>query len=119
MTPDALAAGPARSAFWRPGPLARYRWAVASRTLAAVFGGYVLSAAFAGALSLALPLAGVPRAEAVLWATLLAFLVHATAALWAFGCASAWRAWAGIGGPTVLCALAVWLLPRLPVGGAA
>lgn len=104
----------ARSSHRRPLALSRYRWAVASRTAAATAGGYALAAAFAAALSLALPLAGVARAEAVLWATMLSFLVHATAALWAFGCANAWRAWGGTAMPAGALALLAWLLPRLP-----
>lgn len=113
MEPDSLMPG---IALWHFEPVARYRWAVTSRTIAAIFGGYVLSATSVAALSLALPLVGVARVEAVLWATMLAFLLHAVAALWCFGCASAWRAWAGVGLPTVFVSLAVWLLPRAAVG---
>lgn len=105
-----------KSTLWHPGPLARYRWAVTSRTFAAALGGYVLSATSAAALSLALPLAGVARVEAVLWATMLAFLLHAVAALWCFGCASAWRAWFGVGLPAAIASLAMWALPRATVG---
>lgn len=103
-------------ASWHLGPLARYRWAVTSRAIAAVLGGYVLSATSAAALSLALPLAGVARVEAVLWATMLAFMLHALAALWCFGCSSAWRAWVGVGLPAAGASLAIWLLPRATVG---
>lgn len=82
--------------------LGRYRWAVASRALAAIGGGYALAAATAAGVGLALARAGSSGVEAVLWASMLAFIVHAIAALWAFGCASARRAWLGIGIPAVL-----------------
>jgi hypothetical protein len=52
----------------------RYRLTIASRTLAAAAGGYALAAAFAAALSLALAQTQ-PRADAVLTATKLAWLV--------------------------------------------
>ncbi len=90
-----------------PASLARYRLAVASRALAAIGGGYALAAAAAAALAQALPSLGMPRADAVLTATMLAFVLHAVAALWAFGCASAWRAWGGIAVPALLAALPV------------
>lgn len=91
-------------------PLARYRWAVLSRSLAAIVGGYLLSASVAGALSLLLVKLGVARAEAVLDATMLALLAQAVAALWAFGCRSGARAWAGIVLPAAAFALLGWLL---------
>lgn len=83
-------------------PLARYRWAVASRMLAATAGGYALASATAAGLGLALARSGGNSVDAVLWATMLGFIVHAVAALWAFGCANARRAWLGIGVPAVL-----------------
>ncbi len=82
--------------------MGRYRWAVASRALAATAGGYALSSATAAGLGLVLARSGTRSADAVLWATMLAFVVHAVAALWAFGCASALRAWLGIGIPAAL-----------------
>lgn len=82
--------------------MGRYRWAVASRALAASAGGYALSSATAAGLGLLLARSGTSSVDAVLWATMLAFVVHAVAALWAFGCASALRAWLGIGIPAAL-----------------
>lgn len=88
-------------------PIVRYRLDVLSRCVAAVLGGYALSAAVAASLGLALANTGTSRADAALIGTMAAFLTHAIAALWAFGCATAWRAWLGIGLPTVaLAALA-------------
>ena len=90
-------------------PPSRYRWAVASRALAAVGGGYALAAATAAGLGLMLAQADMARADAVLAATMLSFVVHAVAVLWAFGCATAWRAWLGIVLPAApLAAWAVW-----------
>lgn len=83
-------------------PLGRYRWAVVSRMLAATAGGYALASATAAGLGLALARLGSNSVDAVLWATMLAFIVHAVAALWAFGCANARRAWLGIAIPAVL-----------------
>lgn len=83
-------------------PMGRYRWAVASRALAATAGGYALASATAAGFGLILARSGTGGVDAVLWATMLSFVVHAIAALWAFGCANARRAWLGIGIPAVL-----------------
>ncbi len=82
----------------------RYRLAIASRTGAAVAGGYALAAGFTAALSLALA-QFMPRVEAVLTATMLAWVVYAIAVGWAFYARTAWGAWAGT------------LLPALVLGG--
>lgn len=73
--------------------LSRYRWAIASRAIAAIFGGYVLSALFCAGLGLALVHLGSSRLDAVMIATMSAFVVHALAAIWAFRAASARRMW--------------------------
>lgn len=83
----------------------RYRLAVLSRTGAAAGGGYVLAAVAAGSLGVLFAAGGMPRVQAVMAGTLLSFLVQVCAVLWAFGCASAARAWAGIAVPTVALAL--------------
>ena len=72
-----------------------------ARCVAAVVGGYALSAVVAASLGLAMASGGSTRVDAALAGTMAAFLVHAIAALWAFGCANARRAWLGIGLPTV------------------
>ena len=87
----------------------RYRLAVASRAVAAIGGGYALASAFTGALSLALAQL-VPRVEAVLMATMLAWLAYAIAAGWAFYARTAWGAWAG----TVLPALVLGACAMAP-----
>lgn len=94
----------------------RYRLAVASRTAAAVAGGYALAAAFAAAGSLALrPF--LPRVDAVLTATMLAWLAYVMAAGWAFYARTAWGAWCGTLLPALVlgaCAMA----PQWLAGGA-
>lgn len=90
-----------------------YRWAVASRVVAATFGGYALSAAATVLVALLWP---APLAQAVLWATMLSFTVYTVVIVWVFTTRSAARAWAGVLiGAAVLSALAWWL----KAGGAA
>ncbi|MGE4296268.1 MAG: DUF3649 domain-containing protein [Campylobacterales bacterium] len=87
----------------------RYRLAVFSRTIAAVLGGYLLASVFTLFMSLAL---GGPEADAVTFATMLSFAVHAAAVIWVFAASTALRAWAGVVLPTLgLAALAygLWL----------
>lgn len=87
--------------------LARYRLGVASRLVAAALGGHALSVVVAHGVASALWGGGASRIDSVMAATMMAFLSHALAALWAFGCASAWRAWCGIGATGLaFCALA-------------
>ncbi|MDO9420971.1 MAG: DUF3649 domain-containing protein [Herminiimonas sp.] len=85
----------------------RYRLGVASRAIAAIVGGYALAAASTAVLSLVLPL---PRVDAVMTATLLSFTVYTCAAIWVFAARDALRAWLGIGVPTVVMGLGLWLL---------
>lgn len=94
--------------------LARYRWNIALRSLAATGGGYVLAAASAAWLGRLLPALGMSRLEAVAAATMLAFIVHACAAIWAFAVASTWRATLGILLPAAVLAVGAWA-----TGGAA
>lgn len=73
------------------GPSARYRWGVASRTAAAVVGGYAVAALAAVAVGTLLP---GTRATAAVTATLTALLVIPAAAMACFWTRSAARAWA-------------------------
>jgi hypothetical protein len=85
----------------------RYRWVVASRIAAAAFGGYALASAATVVLALLWP---APQAQALLWATMLSFIVYTVAVIWVFTTRSAASAWAGmLIGTAVLAALA-WLL---------
>jgi hypothetical protein len=81
--------------------------AVASRAVAAALGGYALATLASIALAGVLPL---PRAEAVLTATMASFALYAAAIVWAFAARTAARAWLGILLPGALAgALAWWL----------
>lgn len=77
--------------------MAHYRWAITSRALAAVLGGYAVSALFCAAAGLSLLHTGTSRLDAVMTATMLAFVVHALSAIWSFRARSASRVWVGIG----------------------
>ncbi|WP_050479166.1 DUF3649 domain-containing protein [Herbaspirillum rhizosphaerae] len=91
-------------------PALRYRFAVASRAVAAIAGGYALAATAAALLAVALPMA---PAEAVIAATLTSFIVFCCAVLWVFAARTAWRAWAGIVLPGALLGLALLMMtPR-------
>ena len=79
-----------------------YRLAIASRTVLAIVGSYVFAALAAASLSTLLPM---PRPQAVLAATMLAFVLYCAMAIWAFAAASARRGW--------LVALACMALPAL------
>lgn len=103
-----MSAAPVRGAAVSAPSWFRRPWVgVLSRSLAAIFGGYALAASTGAFLAVALPIA---RSQAVLTGMLLAILVCACAALWAFAAANAWKAWAGIAIPTLLMALTTWLL---------
>ncbi|VVQ18301.1 hypothetical protein PS934_04626 [Pseudomonas fluorescens] len=83
-----------------------YRLAVASRVLAAVFGGYLVAALASVSLSLWLPVA---RAEAVVIGMMTSFLVYLLAVIWCFACGSAWRAWFGVMVPGLMLAAVLGL----------
>ncbi len=84
----------------------RYRLAVASRALAAIGGGYLLTALATTLLATCLPQS---RAEATITATLLAFAVFCGVVIWVFAARSAWRAWVGVLAPSALCGFGLWL----------
>jgi hypothetical protein len=86
---------------------ASYRWAVASRVLAAVLGGYVLAALSSVCMAWLLPMA---RGEAVVSAMMLSFLVYLVAVLWCFACRTAGRAWLGLAMPALALAAASGVL---------
>lgn len=77
---------------------------VASRILAALFGGYGL-AALSSLAALALPAS---RPQAVLTGMLVSFLFYAAAVLWCFAARSAARAWAGLALVAAPLGLAAW-----------
>lgn len=73
----------------RAAGLAR-RLSIASRTVAAVFGGYAMAALVASAFARWLPIA---RVEAVITGMLSSFAVYATVVILAFAMRSATRVW--------------------------
>lgn len=77
------------------------RWGVLSRSMAAIFGGYALAAVTSVFCAVALP---GERGQTVLTGMLVAIVVAACAALWAFATRTALRAWMGIVMPTLLLA---------------
>jgi len=87
-----------------------YRLAVTSRVLAAVLGGYLVAALASVSLTMWLPMA---RGEAVVTGMMASFLVYLVAVLWCFACRSAWQAWFGLIGASVVLAavsgLAYWM----------
>jgi len=90
---------------------AGYRVGIAARAVAAIGGGYLLAALASTLLALVLPLA---RADAVIIATMLAFVVYTCAILWVFATASAARAWTGLLAACGLCAVLLWLARGAP-----
>lgn len=87
-----------------------YRLAVTSRVLAAVLGGYLVSALASVSLTMWLPMA---RAEAVVTGMMSSFLIYLVAVLWCFACRNAWQAWIGLTVPSLVLAavsgLAYWM----------
>jgi hypothetical protein len=94
---------------------------IALRALAAIVGGYALTAAatsLLGVLLAALSIA--PRADAAIIATMLSFLIYACAVLWAFAARSARLAYGALLTLTGMLALPLMLLtapgtPWLPL----
>ena len=91
-------------------PKAAYRWSVASRALAAIVGGYVLTSLIVLVLSLALPWIGVSQAEAVLASTIGSFLVWVAIIMAVFHARSATRAWIWLVGAALPMGILVWAL---------
>jgi len=85
------------------------RLGLASRTLAALLGGYALANALPVAL---LALLGVARAPAALAALQLAFLVYLLAVIWSFAAPSARAAWFGLLLPAAASLLLAWQVLR-------
>ncbi|MGJ3257142.1 MAG: hypothetical protein ACFE0K_12570 [Alcanivorax sp.] len=92
---------------------ARYRWAVASRVLAAFVGGYVLSSLLLLLMALVWPL---PRAEAIAASTMISFILYALIIIWAFSVKRLRTVWLGMVASSLLCGALVWWL--MPGGGA-
>jgi len=78
---------------------------ILSRSSAALLGGYALSYAASACLARLLPL---PPADAVIVATLPAFVFYTAAILWAFASRDAWRAWAPLAAAVPLALVGFW-----------
>jgi hypothetical protein len=92
-----------------PTPLHREALRIGSilvRLLAGAGGGYAVAAMADALLATGLPM---PRAEAVLAAGLLSFLILAGCIVWAFAARRAWRAVLGIAVPAAILAGLLWL----------
>ena len=88
-----------------------YRLGILSRVLAASLGGYALAALLSSVLALALPhVAGVSRANSVLTASLLSFVIYTVIALWVFCARTALRAWLGMMGLAAIAGVLLWYL---------
>ncbi|HSV54373.1 MAG TPA: iron uptake protein [Burkholderiaceae bacterium] len=86
------------------------RFAIALRIAAALPGGYAFTAALVALLSVALPLAGLARSEAVVLAAMLGFVLYLPLLLWAFSVRSLARLWAVLASGTVLALGLAWLI---------
>ena len=85
------------------------RWAVFSRILAAILGGYALAtscALFIGQLLLS----NAGKYQAIHIGLLLSFLVYACAAMWVFSLSNATKAWIGLIKWNLVFLLGTWLL---------
>jgi hypothetical protein len=108
--PDAVPTGDADEGYSRHGWLPRgsaalrYRLGVASRTVAAIVGGYVLSALVATVSAIYFP---ATRTEAAIFGMLLSFVIYTVAVMWVFAVRTALRAWLGLLLPAVALAAAV------------
>ncbi|KIY38525.1 iron transporter [Pseudomonas sp. 10-1B] len=78
---------------------------IVSRSCAALLGGYALSYAASACLARILPLAAT---DAVIVATLPAFLFYTAAILWAFASRDALRAWAPLALAVPLMLIGFW-----------
>lgn len=96
-------------------PVARNRWSVASRALAAIVGGYVLTNLVTLTLSLLPSLTGAAVASSLLGATMASFLIWTAIVMAVFHARTAVRAWGWLTGIALPLAWAVCLL--LPGAG--
>ncbi len=79
-----------------------YRLAVASRSLAALLGGYLLASTASFCVAVSLPVAPV---DATLIGLMLSFVFYVLAFIGCFACRDAWRAWLGVLIPSLVLGL--------------
>ncbi len=87
----------------KAGPSLSHRLGVTSRSLAALFGGYLLASMASIAITLLAPMS---RVDATMTGMMLSFVFYLLAFIWCFACRSAWRAWLGVLLPSLLLGLA-------------
>ncbi|MGX9462696.1 hypothetical protein ACWXWU_15905 [Shewanella sp. A14] len=86
------------------------RFALISRIMAAIIGGYILTNLLAILLSYLLPM---PQSERVLTAMLVSFVIYTAVILWVFTTKTATKAWIGIAIPSLIsAACALMLMPE-------
>jgi hypothetical protein len=88
------------------------RWAVFSRSLAAIFGGYVLATSSSLFMSQFL-LNSMGKYQAMHLGLLLTFLVYTCSAMWVFSVSTAGKAWLGLIKLNVLLFVATWVLMQI------
>ncbi len=81
------------------------------RLIAAIPGGYALTAAAVAALGGLLSLAGMTRSDAVVLSAMLGFVLYLVLLLWAFAERSLARLWGVIAGGLAACGAWLWLMP--------
>lgn len=94
----------------RTGPNAA-RWSIASRTLAAAFGGYALTSLATIALPLLFETIGMDRSQALITTMMAGFLLYAAIIMAVFHAHSAMRAWAWLSGASLALGIVILLLP--------
>lgn len=88
------------------------RWSIASRVLAALFGGYALAYGFTAFFSVYLPLA---KADRVVFSSLACFAVWTATVIYVFAARSAIRVWLWLMGLTLVMCLGAFLPTELGV----
>ena len=71
-------------------------FALFGRVMLVIFGGYAAAAGFVAGASVALPLIGMARSEAVALASMLGFVVYLVLLLWGFAERRLWRLCLGL-----------------------
>lgn len=80
------------------------------RLIAAIPGGYALTAATVAALGGLLPVTGMARSEAVVLSAMSGFVFYLVLLIWAFAERSLARLWVGIMGGLAVCGALLWLM---------
>ena len=90
----------------------RFNLHVGLRTVGAVAGGYAVTALAVAAAGALLPRLGIARAEAVVLAAMLGFLLYLAILLWGFSVARVTTLWAGLAVAAAALAGLLWWMHR-------